>query len=110
MCNSTDTKVDTYARPSDFSDGPAEPDRSLPSDNYGDNDMEKFQFSPVQHMILERSPVPFGIYQYINQKIAERLNAKKEKDYALADSIRNELLEKGIVLKDTPNGTEFEIK
>ena len=32
--------------------------------------MEKFQFSPVQHMILERSPVPFGIYQYINQKIA----------------------------------------
>ncbi|MBE7082746.1 MAG: cysteine--tRNA ligase [Clostridiales bacterium] len=50
------------------------------------------------------------LVEYINQKIAERLNAKKEKDYALADSIRNELLEKGIVLKDTPNGTEFEIK
>ena len=62
--------MDTVARPSDSSEGPAEPDWSLPSGDYGDNDMEKFQFSPVQHMILERSPVPFGIYQYINQKIA----------------------------------------
>ncbi len=44
---------------------------------------------------------------YINEKIEERLNAKKQKDYALADKIRNELLQKGITLKDTPNGTEF---
>ena len=39
--------------------------------------------------------------KYILSKIEERNNAKKNKDFALADSIRNELLEKGIILKDT---------
>ena len=39
-----------------------------------------------------------------------RRNAKKEGNYELADSIRNELLEKGIVLKDTREGTIYEIK
>ncbi len=47
---------------------------------------------------------------YIEQKISERLEAKKQKNYALADEIRNELLTKGIVLKDTPTGTEYSIK
>ena len=47
--------------------------------------------------------------QFIEQKIAQRLQAKKDKNYALADQIRNELTEKGIVLKDTPNGTEWSI-
>ncbi|MDY2696441.1 MAG: cysteine--tRNA ligase, partial [Eubacteriales bacterium] len=47
---------------------------------------------------------------HILTKIAERQEAKKNKNYALADQIRNELAEKGITLKDTPNGTEYEIK
>ncbi len=47
---------------------------------------------------------------YIKAKIDERLEAKKQKNYALADAIRNELLQKGVTLKDTPNGTEFEVK
>ena len=45
----------------------------------------------------------------IMKKIEERNNAKKNKDYALADKIRDELLEKGIVLKDTREGTTFEV-
>ena len=36
--------------------------------------------------------------------------AKKAKNYAEADRIRAELLERGIVLIDTPNGTTFERK
>ena len=32
------------------------------------------------------------------------------KDYTLADSIRNELLSKGITLKDTREGTTYEVK
>ena len=40
-------------------------------------------------------------------KIAERAQAKKDKNYALADSIRSELLSQGIVLEDTPNGTKY---
>lgn len=46
---------------------------------------------------------------YILSKIEERNNAKKNKDFTSADSIRNELLEKGITLKDTREGTIFEL-
>ena len=47
--------------------------------------------------------------QYILEKIEERKEAKKNKDYALADAIRTELLEKGIALKDGREGTTYEI-
>ena len=43
----------------------------------------------------------------IEAKIAERTAAKKNKDYALADKIRNELKEQGIVLEDGPQGTTW---
>ena len=43
----------------------------------------------------------------IEAKIAERQAAKKNKDYALADKIRNELKEQGIVLEDSPSGTTW---
>ncbi len=46
----------------------------------------------------------------IQEFIVKRNEAKKNKDYALADQIRNDLLEKGIILKDTREGTIFEIK
>ena len=42
--------------------------------------------------------------------IEKRNDAKKKKDYALADSIRNELLVKGVILKDTREGTTYELK
>ena len=44
---------------------------------------------------------------YILAKIEERKAAKKEKNFALADAIRNELLEKGIVLEDTREGVKW---
>ena len=46
----------------------------------------------------------------IHEFIKKRNEAKKNKDYTLADQIRNDLLEKGIILKDTREGTIFEIK
>ena len=45
----------------------------------------------------------------INKLIEERNEAKKNKDYAKADEIRNSLQEKGILLKDTREGTTYEI-
>ncbi len=48
--------------------------------------------------------------EYIESKIAERKAAKSEKNFALADSIRMELLEKGIVLKDTREGTVYTVE
>ena len=46
----------------------------------------------------------------IEAKIAERIDAKKNKDYARADAIRAELLEKGVVLVDTKEGTTYKIE
>jgi len=46
----------------------------------------------------------------IEAKIVERAEAKKAKDYARADAIRAELLEKGVVLVDTKEGTTFKIE
>ncbi len=45
----------------------------------------------------------------IEEKIAARLDAKKAKNYALADEIRNDLLTKGVTLIDTPQGTKYQI-
>lgn len=45
---------------------------------------------------------------YVEKKIEERKEAKKAKDFAKADAIREELLAKGIVLKDTREGTFWE--
>lgn len=42
--------------------------------------------------------------------IEKRNNAKKNKDFALADSIREELEEQGITLKDTREGTIYEVR
>jgi cysteinyl-tRNA synthetase len=41
-------------------------------------------------------------------RIADRIEAKKAKNFALADAIRNDLLAKGIVLKDSPTETTWE--
>jgi len=47
------------------------------------------------------------LLSYINEKIEARKQAKADKNYALADAIRAELLEKGVTLVDKREGTEF---
>ena len=44
---------------------------------------------------------------FVEAKIEERKEAKKAKDFAKADAIRNELLEKGIVIEDTREGVKW---
>ena len=47
---------------------------------------------------------------YINEMIVKRAEAKKNKDFSTADSIRDELASKGIILKDTREGTTYHIE
>lgn len=56
------------------------------------------------------SQVDAELEAYVLSKIEERKAAKKAKDFALADSIRDELLEKGIVLEDTREGVKWKLK
>lgn len=56
----------------------------------------------------KQADVDDELASYVEKKIEERKEAKKAKDFAKADAIREELLAKGIVLKDTREGTFWE--
>ncbi|UOF91872.1 cysteine--tRNA ligase [Fodinisporobacter ferrooxydans] len=56
-----------------------------------------FQFSARSELLDED----------IERLIAERTNARKEKNFARADEIRNQLVEQGILLEDTPQGVRW---
>ena len=50
------------------------------------------------------------LVKYINEKLEERKKAKENKNYELADNIRKELESKNIVIKDTREGTIYEVR
>lgn len=58
---------------------------------------------------VEESSVDAELENYILEKIEERKAAKKAKDFAKADAIREELLSKGVSIKDTREGVVWEI-
>lgn len=60
-------------------------------------------------LIEEEKEVSSEIEEMINKKIEERNEAKKNKNYTKADEIRDELLQKGVKLIDTREGTTYEI-
>ena len=55
----------------------------------------------------EETGVDAELEAFVLAKIEERATAKKEKNFALADAIRDELLQKGIVIKDTREGVQW---
>ncbi len=67
-------------------------------------------FDEVLSLSLTESEVIEVDEEYINEMIEKRNNAKKNKDYALADQIRDDLLKEGIVLNDTREGTTYEVR
>ena len=58
----------------------------------------------------DKKEIDDNLLKYINEKIELRNQAKKDKNYKLADDIRLELLNKNIIIKDTREGTSYEIK
>jgi cysteinyl-tRNA synthetase len=60
----------------------------------------------------EKSTAPAAddeLTAFVEQKIEERKEAKKNKDFARADAIRDELLAKGVAIKDTREGVVWEL-
>ncbi|MBR1416395.1 MAG: cysteine--tRNA ligase [Bacilli bacterium] len=57
--------------------------------------------------LIQSKEIDNDLEEYINSKIEERKQAKQDKNFELADQIRNELLEKGIEIKDTREGTIY---
>ena len=60
-------------------------------------------------LIEEEKTVDEDTEALIQKKIEERNEAKKNKNYELADKIRSELFDQGIRLIDDRNGTKYEI-
>lgn len=60
----------------------------------------------VKNTVLQKSGLTLAD---IEQSINKRAMAKQNKDWATADNVRAELLTHGIVLKDTPTGTDWDV-
>ena len=60
--------------------------------------------------LLNEDKIDDDLKKYILDQIEKRDEAKKNKNYVLADQIRDELLSKNIIIKDTKEGCKFEIK
>lgn len=60
--------------------------------------------------LLKEEEIDDNLKEYIKNKINERNIAKQNKDYETADKIREELLQNNIIIKDTREGTTFEIQ
>ena len=58
----------------------------------------------------EEATIDSELKKYIEEKIEKRKEAKANKDYALADEIRAELESKNIFIKDTREGTTYEVR
>lgn len=58
--------------------------------------------------ILKREEKEENLDEYVEKMIQERTDARKAKDFAKADEIRDKLIEMGIKLKDTRQGVTWE--
>jgi cysteinyl-tRNA synthetase len=59
--------------------------------------------------LISKKDIDESLLVHIKEEIEKRNQAKQNKDYALADAIRDNLLKEGILLKDTREGTDFEL-
>jgi cysteinyl-tRNA synthetase len=60
--------------------------------------------------ILKKEEISNELKLEIEQLIEERNTAKESKDYNKADEIRNKLKNMGVIIKDTKDGTVFELE
>jgi len=68
-----------------------------------------FNINKHQWESLKKSNIKVS-EDYILKKIAERSKAKKDKNFALADQIRKDLLSQGIVIEDQQDKTVWKLK
>ncbi len=68
-----------------------------------------FQEAKDKRKAADKGGVDAERERYILARIEERKEAKKAKDFARADAIRDELLEQGVALKDTREGVVWSL-
>ena len=90
---------------------------NLSNKNIGDKDFSLNAKGAIREMLdilgisLKEISNPGGVSdEEVRLKIAEREKARKDKNYALADKIRKELEEKGVILEDAKDGAAWRRK
>lgn len=61
----------------------------------------------VMGLLLKEDACDDELANHVEALIAERKEAKKNKNYARADEIRDQLKAENIIIEDTPNGTKW---
>lgn len=69
-----------------------------------------YEMDRIFGLELEKSGKTEVLEDEVQNLIEEREQARREKNFARADEIRERLLERGVVLKDTPEGTRWSKK
>lgn len=57
----------------------------------------------------EAARVDEGLAAWVDERLAARQEARRSRDFALADRIRDEITARGVVLEDTPTGTRWKV-
>jgi cysteinyl-tRNA synthetase len=82
-----------------------EGDRQRVLDALADVDQVLGVLDPAEWPAAEEASGPSE--EEIERRIQERLDARKSRDFAAADRIRDELAAQGVILEDTPQGTRW---
>ncbi len=69
------------------------------------DDPDSFLKGSITNADAPNEAAPYCSDEQIEQQIQARIDAKKAKNWALADQIRDELKGQGVILEDSPDGT-----
>jgi cysteinyl-tRNA synthetase len=58
----------------------------------------------------EREPVDAQLKARVESLVNRRQEARKQRDFAEADRLRNELTQLGVLMEDTPGGTTWKLR
>jgi cysteinyl-tRNA synthetase len=65
------------------------------------------RINSVLDVVPERTVDDAGLAAWVEERLEARRAARRQRDFATADGIRQELSDRGIVIEDTPQGTKW---
>jgi len=66
-------------------------------------------FAVIQLRSREADEVDEDLAAWVDERLAARTEARRQRDFGLADAIRDELSARGVTIEDTPEGTRWRL-